>query len=242
MLIEADEVGLDHIGLEVADSRTLTALRDAVQAEGLELLDAPLERGVGEALRFLAPGGLPVELFWGMDTDEPEHYASLGARPRRFGHATVVSTEAEALEELLVRRLGFRLSDRLPGKAAWLRCNADHHGFGIAAAPVDGLHHYAFAQQDLAALGRAGDLLAQRGLSYIWGPGRHGPGDNLFTYFYDPFGGIVEFYADILQVDNEAAYRPREDWDPKALNLWGPESPSEFVEHVLPVAAQRVRA
>lgn len=38
-----------------------------------------------------------------------------------------------------------------------------------------------------------------------WGLGRLGPGDNVFTYFVDPHGFVIEHTAEVLQVD--AAYR-----------------------------------
>jgi catechol-2,3-dioxygenase len=238
VLIEAERDGLDHIGLEVGTADDLSRLRSAIADRGLELSDAEPEPGIHDAVRFVAPGGIVFELFCGMTLDQPAEYATVGARPQRFGHATVLTSHGPELEDVLIGALGFRLTDRLPGVGAWLRCNADHHGIGMNFGAADGLHHYAFRQPDLSAIGRAGDLLARHERSFIWGPGRHGPGGNLFSYFPDTCGGLVEFYADLIEIVEEASYEPRVDWADAALNLWGPEPPPDFFEHLLAPAAR----
>ncbi len=58
----------------------------------------------------------------------------------------------------------------------------------------------------------------------IWGPGRHGPGNNLFVMFDDPEGNHVELSAEMERFyDDRAEYRPRT-WavGPRTVNLWGP--------------------
>ena len=51
-------------------------------------------------------------------------------------------------------------------------------------------------------------MLARNGGRFIWGPGRHGAGQNIFTYHFDPAGAIVEYSADIYRVWDEATYVP----------------------------------
>ncbi len=40
--------------------------------------------------------------------------------------------------------LGFRVTDTLGDRLAWLRCDADHHGLAFVEAGKNELHHYAF--------------------------------------------------------------------------------------------------
>ena len=40
------------------------------------------------------------------------------------------------------------------------------------------------------------------GFAPAWGPGRHGPGDNAFNYFLDPFGIVIEYTAEVEQIDD----------------------------------------
>jgi catechol 2,3-dioxygenase len=53
-----------------------------------------------------------------------------------------------------------------------------------------------------------------------WGPGRHGPGNNLFFMVEDPDGHKVEFSAELERMPPEMAPRtwPHEQ---RTLNLWG---------------------
>ena len=136
--------------------------------------------------------------------------------------------------------LGFRLSDDVgDGTLVFMRCNPDHHGIGVGLGPRAGLNHYAWAVENIGVLGQLGDVLARSGSSFIWGPGRHGAGMNVFTYHFDPAGCIVEYYADLYQVWNEREYEPGR-WtldDPRFANLWGPGPPPEMMETATPLAA-----
>jgi len=54
--------------------------------------------------------------------------------------------------------------------------------------------------------------LKDQGLPPQWGPGRHGPGDNAFNYFVDPFGIVIEYTAEIEQIDDTYQAGRPEDW------------------------------
>jgi catechol-2,3-dioxygenase len=135
--------------------------------------------------------------------------------------------------------LGFRLSDDIgDGTLIFMRCGVDHHGIGIGRGPRDGLNHYAWGVENIASLGMLGDVLARNGSNFIWGPGRHGAGQNIFTYHFDPAGCIVEYYADLYQVWDERTYEPGH-WsldDPRFENLWGAGAPEAMMETATPNA------
>ncbi|MSQ89297.1 MAG: glyoxalase, partial [Betaproteobacteria bacterium] len=65
-----------------------------------------------------------------------------------------------------------------------------------------------------------GDRMASLRIPLWWGPGRHGPGNNLFFMIEDPDGHKVEFSAEIELMPQDAACR---DWphEQRTLNLWG---------------------
>jgi catechol-2,3-dioxygenase len=97
----------------------------------------------------------------------------------------------------------------------------------VAHASAIGLDHYAFELADWAAFRAWGDFLAAQGVDIIWGPGRHGPGNNLFFFVLDPDGNRVEFSCEMEQFHDETmTYTPRI-WeaDPHTVNLWGPGPP-----------------
>ena len=234
VLTASDAPSLAAVALEVADARELDGLTDALSDAGLapETHDVP---GVAEARRFVAPGGLTVDLVRGMAADEPARFASPAPTPRKFGHATLTSDVPDELEAVLTGPLGFRLSDTVPGVLSWYRCSADHHGVAIAPAPVTGLHHYAFELDGWASMQAFADHLTLNDVLLIWGPGRHGPGRNLFAYHLDPAGGVVEVLADLQRIESEETYVPRT-WPmtPQTLNQWGPPPPEDFLEHAMP--------
>jgi catechol-2,3-dioxygenase len=84
-------------------------------------------------------------------------------------------------------------------------------------------HHFAFEVLDFSHLARQADHLMQNGYKLLYGPGRHGPGNNQFEYFRDLDGNTVEFTCDVQHIWDDATYEPRV-WSSKDLwvNLWDP--------------------
>lgn len=234
--------GLDHIGLEVEERRELDELRDRVIASGARILsERPEEPGLAEALRCEGPEGVVFEIYLGMHRRPLSIGTVLRPFARKLGHVNLVSDEKPELERFILDVLGFRVSDRLGDVASWLRCDTDHHGIALArAGEGTRLHHYAWELAGWSAMGHYADHVACSGKKFIWGPGRHGPGFNHFTYLVDPDGAIVEAYCDLLRIDDEAAYQPI-DWsnEPRALNLWGPSLPADWGEHGVPALRPR---
>ena len=233
LLIADTAPGLDHIGLEVERVADLEEAQTHLVRAGVKVLsEQPEEEGISHALRFVGPGEFVFKLFTGMPQNQPPRYATPGVRPCKFGHVSVKSNCKPELEQFLTRVLGFRISDRVGQHLSWLRCNADHHGIAIFRAERNLLHHYAFELQDFAAIGQLADHLRLYGQPLLFGPGRHGPGNNLFSYFFDPEGFLVEGMANMLRIDNEAAYTPTE-WSvesPLIWNQWGPPPTAVFTE------------
>ena len=63
---------------------------------------------------------------------------------------------------------------------------------------VRDLHEFEALQQtmDMAQLIHQAEYLMHNNRTLLYGPGRHGPGQNLFIYFHDTEENIVEFAAD----------------------------------------------
>lgn len=107
--------------------------------------------------------------------------------------------------------MGLELTDR-SAAMAFLRCNSDHHAVVLAEARVNTLNHVSFLHGDTEQMMRASGKMRDAGFPIGWGPGRHGPGDNVFLYFVDPFGIVVEHTAEVLQVDDAYRTGRPEDW------------------------------
>jgi len=56
-----------------------------------------------------------------------------------------------------------------------------------------------------------------------WGPGRHGPGNNAFNYFVGPDGVVIEYTAEVQQIDDSYLAGGPEDWKwpPGRIDQWG---------------------
>jgi catechol 2,3-dioxygenase-like lactoylglutathione lyase family enzyme len=224
---EAAAPGLDYLALEVRSGAALKSLVRKLEAAGV-----PVSAGY----RFQGPDGHRFQLTLPTQVERPA-----AAPARKFGHATLTCANPGAYRELFVGVLGFRVSDYVLGGSediVFLRCDSDHHGVALVPGPP-GLHHHAWEVQGIEVLGRIADALAAAGRSLLWGPGRHGAGDNIAIYHLDASGTVVEHYCDMLQVVDEASYVPGR-WrvdDYRSINLWGPGLPEGFLDHVTPVAA-----
>jgi catechol 2,3-dioxygenase len=233
-----DRPAVHHVAMEAHDDAALDGLVDRLKEHRIPVVtEEVLERGLRRAVRFQGPEGHLFEVFAGMDCDHPD-FTGRGVQPRKFGHPTITCGDTRAACRMFEQVLDFRLSDEIgDGILLFLRCGVDHHGIGIQKGPP-GLNHYAWHVESIAILGQLGDVLARNGSQFIWGPGRHGAGNNIFTYHYDPAGSVVEYYADLYQVWDERTYQPGH-WsleDHRGQNLWGPTAPQELLQASTPLA------
>ena len=121
------------------------------------------------------------------------------AEPVEVGHV-VFFTDALAETTKFYEALGFRLSDRYPGRGHFLRCSerGGHHDLFLLQTPEAkrGLNHVAFTVRDLHEVIGGGLHLSRCGWETQLGPGRHPISSALFWYFKNPAGALVEYYAD----------------------------------------------
>jgi catechol 2,3-dioxygenase-like lactoylglutathione lyase family enzyme len=239
ILIEDPNRGYEHLALEVADAASLDdAPRRLSSAGGTVLGDVyDGEPGIDRALKVQSPNGHVYKLFCGMKTvEEP----SPGDRPTHFEHLSTKVRNRRAEERFLTEGLGFKFSDRMGFLASWWHCDEDHHGVALTLAPRPELSHYAYSWTDLNALGRVADRLkSARGRKCIWGPSRHGPGNNLFLYFHDEDGAMIECCAELAQIEADG-YQPKT-WSmqPGTINQWGGPPPPRFLLTGFPIADGR---
>ena len=142
--------------------------------------------------------------------------------PVQLTHVVLNSTDAEATAEVAERVLGFRVSDRTKGMV-FVRCNESHHSTAFARAGLSSLNHIAFEMQDLDAVMRGIGRLRDHKYVPAWGPGRHGPGANVFAYFIAPFNAVVEFSTAVEKVPADYRTGAPEDWTwpPNRIDQWG---------------------
>jgi catechol 2,3-dioxygenase-like lactoylglutathione lyase family enzyme len=143
-----------------------------------------------------------------------EQIAALPAsrdRPMRLSHVVLNAKDVDAAERFATASLGLRVSDRTR-HMTFLRCNSVHHCLAYARAGYTSLNHVAFEMADTDAVMRGIGRLRDAGYPCVWGPGRHGPGNNVFGYFVGPHGGIVEYTAEVSKVGEDYRVGGPEDW------------------------------
>ncbi len=190
-----------------------------------DLSDSYLDEAVGEAtgLSTADPNGNTVH-FHGPVRREGESSADTGRRPIKYQHVTLATDDLPGMVSFYVGVAGFRISDQLSdGRFAWLRSNRDHHTLAIVETGRPGLDHYSYDLAEWADFKAWCDRLTDLEVDVTWGPGRHGPGNNLFVFFDDPAGQHIELSAEMEKFhDDRVEYAPRR-WDPvpRSVNLWG---------------------
>ena len=144
-------------------------------------------------------------------------------RPFKLSHVVLNSDKVEDQTEFYRDVLGFRVSDRTD-RMNFIRCSPDHHSIAFAHNKGPSLNHAAFEVPDFDALMCGSGRMKQKGFPVQWGVGRHGPGNNVFGYFFEPNGMVIEYTAEVEQVD-EATYKTGtpEDWAQrvKGPDRWG---------------------
>ena len=157
--------------------------------------------------------------------------------PTKLGHVAAFTPQLDRLQNFYQDLLGFKWSDTIGDFFVFLRCNADHHAANfLASKDKSGMHHIAYEMRDPNHLITLIDHLAQNNFRLHWGPGRHGPGHNLFTYHKDPDGNTIELFTqlDVIHDESKGYWEPRpwhetcpqgpRTWevDLATINIWGP--------------------
>jgi len=124
----------------------------------------------------------------------------------RLGHCVLGVRNFRVSECWYKEMFGFLTSDEIevqPGDAmgAFLRCDlgdepTDHHTLFLAQTDAPGFRHAAFEVIDFDDLMTGRSHLDRRGHSAAWGIGRHVLGSQVFDYWRDPWGHILEHWTD----------------------------------------------
>jgi hypothetical protein len=152
-------------------------------------------------------------------------------QPRKLGHAVIGSVDLPATMRFFTEGLGFKVSDYMGEKAAFLRCSVEHHNVLIMAAPVNFIHHTSWQVDDVDDVGRGAQaMLKDHPERHIWGLGRHYAGANFFWYLKDPAGNFSEYYSDMDTIPESELWSPEVLQGMEGLYAWGPPPPPSFLE------------
>ena len=203
-----------------ASESEIAAVEERAGAAGIDVVTTTsTDPGGGTGILIVLPGGACFRLLAGSET----HESLVGADiPVRLTHVVLNASDAEREAKFCEDILGFRVSDRTVGMA-FVRCNESHHSIAFARAGFDSLNHIAFEMADLDAVMRGMGRMRDAGFEPAWGPGRHGPGANVFAYYVAPFGAVVEFSTAVVTVSDDYRVGGLDDWTWPAgrIDQWG---------------------
>jgi hypothetical protein len=150
--------------------------------------------------------------------------------PRKLGHVVLGSTDQAFSQQFFQQGIGFKVSDTVPGLAAFMRCSTDHHNVLVQQAPIAFLHHTSWQVDDVDEVGRGATAMLETDPDrHVWGLGRHHVGSNFFWYLKDPAGNFSEYYSDLDCIVDDALWTP-DVWEgARGLYSWGPPPPPSFL-------------
>ena len=219
------DAGFRGVAFQAASAEDLAAAAQLEGASGVEKVDAPgggqrvrftdpdghpVEVVYGR--EELAP--LPVRsaaaLNRGSQRQRLGELQRLEAGPasvKRLGHAVLRVGDFRRSQAWYTSHFGFLASDEIYlGErdhlvASFMRCDrgdlpTDHHTFVCLGVGEVGLDHAAFEVEDIDAVMLGHDHLKRAGYRHHAGIGRHILGSQVFDYWRDPWGNVLEHFTD----------------------------------------------
>lgn len=227
-----DTVQFLGVALAAKDDLAVEWLRERAGQKNVEVEKEPSQledsEGGGYGFTLIGPENLRVTVSSGVA--QSESLEDDVSKPYKLTHVVLNSADVPAQKKLFMEVLDFRLSDSTQ-RMDFLRCGSDHHTIALAHGNGLSLNHAAFEMESIDALMYGAGRLIEHGYRIEWGLGRHGPGNNVFSYFIDPDGFVVEYTTDMQQIE-ENSYMPQDPkyWAsfPKRPCRWGvAREPSE---------------
>lgn len=235
--VQDEQNAIDHFAVSVDNANELAAIRAKVDARGYPIVsEGPIEDHIEQGFAFLDPDGFTWQVYVALPYRDDALRGGIG--PNRYGHINYRVPNPETAVEFLTSVFNARISDVIGnGEIYFLRVTNEHHNIAVGRNALTGLHHHAWAAQNISDLGRLGDRLARQDRRLLHGPLRHGAGNNIAAYYVEPSGGVVELYTDmewIFDKDREPHRWDREDlyW----VNQWdGLRNPDLVNHHTAPL-------
>jgi hypothetical protein len=237
----------DVLRLAEATSTRIRALPDSLGGVAVDLVDPS-----GVTVRVVAdthqleglPTQTPHQFNFGHELrriNDVQRPPRVPTRVQRLGHVVMQTTKYIETLTWYLDHLGMIVSDFLyyPGRRdrgpvmSFIRCDrgqtpADHHTLAMALGPSNRYIHSAYQVSDFDAMAAGSRYLAGLGYHRSWGIGRHIQGSQIFDYWRDPDGFLVEHFSDGDMFDStlEPGWAP---FTASGLSQWGPPITKDFL-------------
>jgi catechol 2,3-dioxygenase-like lactoylglutathione lyase family enzyme/predicted enzyme related to lactoylglutathione lyase len=237
----------DVLRLAEATGRKVTKLPESVGGLTVDLVDPNGQRVrvVSDTHDLAAlPGQAPLTFNFGHQptrTNTTQRPPWKPATVQKVGHLVLQTTTYRQTLDWYLEHLGLIVSDFLYHRGqrergpvmSFIRCDrgatpTDHHTLALVLGPANRYVHSAYEVADLDALAAGGEYLREQGYRRSWGIGRHIQGSQIFDYWRDPDGFLVEHYADgdLFDCMLEPGWAPM---TASGLAQWGPPATKDFL-------------
>ena len=211
---------LNYAAYSTSDQAALMDLRQIHEAAGLVLLPSPSPVFSEGSYAITDPDG--NQMVFGVDLGAD---VSVDGMPGRMQHVVVASTNVQPMIDFYSEKVGFVISDVVRKSngiitSCFMRSDSEHHSFAVFLGETNKLDHNCYESNSWNDIRDWADHFSNSEAPIFWGPGRHGPGNNLFIMVRDPDGNPVEISAEIEAVSED---RETGNWEhtERTLNSWG---------------------
>ncbi len=219
LIVPGQKGALNFVALNMPSQQALGDFRVRLADEGVEIEAAPPNLFEGETFSIVDPDG--NRLVFGhvvrADTDE--------GMKARLQHFAIGTTDIDGAIAFYQQVLGLRTSDVVCSedgrvRTAFLRAGDEHHIIAVFLAPKKSFDHHCYEAGDWALIRDWADHFGTLDIPLDWGPGRHGPGNNLFMMIRDPDRNWLEISAELEVVPD---FKQAGKWEhcQKTGNFWG---------------------
>ncbi|MAK55874.1 MAG: bleomycin resistance protein [Pusillimonas sp.] len=215
-----DAKTLRYFAWNVPSAEALANLRNRIEDAGIQTRPSLSPFFDDTAFTVTDPDG--HNLVVGCDASDRTRTPGLPARLQHFAFGT---TNIQPMLDFYETTLGMRISDNVFAddgtlRSSFLRAGNEHHILAIFVAAQNAFDHHCYEAGEWNLIRDWADFLSEQDILLDWGPGRHGPGNNLFFMIRDPDTNWLEISAELELVTED---RPTGAWQhrEKTLNSWG---------------------
>ncbi|SFE99025.1 VOC family protein [Alteribacillus iranensis] len=228
-LKRGEKRGLHHIAFGLQDKQAVDQAAEYIRDKGFHIVESPdylEEEGGGYGFRFVDFENRCIELSAWVDIHTTFWNKKQEANPLFLNHVVLNTTDIDHAMEFFTEVLGFRVTDWSEHQMVFLRCNKNHHSIAFNQGDHASVNHIAYEVDGVDEVMRGISNVRKKGYEEIWGPGRHGPGNNIFCYFQDPGGFVMEYTCYLTTIEDEKTWQAQV-WKrvPHLMDQWGTAGP-----------------
>ncbi|MDP3172992.1 MAG: VOC family protein [Phenylobacterium sp.] len=232
-LEKADVEGVQRVGYDVGSHENLLKAIEVLKAWNIPYDDRvrPNEDRVEHSIVFNDPGGMNIDLFYGMQqlAAAPDNH---GVNIKKILHAGWNSPNFEETVRFWIDGLGFKISDQIEDASYFMRCgDRFHHSLLLIAGKGDKpqFNHLAFLVDSIDDVMLVRNNGLRAGATLRSDVLKHTPSGSIAVYFRDaPRGFDFEYCFEHAQLDDDHVPR-RLNMKEGISDIWQAELPDPVI-------------